>query len=95
MIEQYDEVHRNIWPEMIASLEDMGVRDYSIFRRGQDLMLVLTVANFDDFINGMAASEVDRRWQKQMEPFWESVPGQRPDEKFVMWQEVFYMEGKQ
>lgn len=94
MIEQYDDLHRNVWPEMVASLEAMGVTEYSIFRRGQDLFLTLRCESFEGLLRGMEQSDVDRRWQAMMEPFWEPVPGQHPDEKFAMWREVFYMKGK-
>lgn len=95
MIEQYDELHRHVWPEMLESLQRMGVREYSIFRRGQDLFLTLQCPDFDQLIEQMKHSEVDIRWQKMMEPYWEHVPGQRADEPFAMMKEVFYMAGKQ
>ncbi|MBS1814526.1 MAG: L-rhamnose mutarotase [Acidobacteria bacterium] len=95
MIEQYDDLHRHVWPEMIESLEKMGVREYSIFRRGQDLFLTLRCPDFDALIEQMKHSDVDRRWQRMMASYWEPVPGQRDDEPFAMMKEVFYMAGKQ
>jgi L-rhamnose mutarotase len=49
-IDHYDEAHRYVWPELIAELESFGVRDYSIFRRGQELFLTLRVPNFDELL---------------------------------------------
>ena len=36
-IEEYEREHRHVWPELLAKLKEVGISDYSIFRRGQDL----------------------------------------------------------
>ena len=46
-IEEYERSHRQVWPELLAKLKEVGISDYSIFRRGQDLFLVMQVENFD------------------------------------------------
>lgn len=89
----YDELHRHVWPELIQEMENFGVTDYSIFRRGQDLFLTLRVDDFDELVRRLEASEVNRLWQTMMLPFWEPVPGKRDDEPFAMMKEVFYMPG--
>jgi L-rhamnose mutarotase len=93
MIEAYEEAHRNVWPELLRELEGMGVREYSIFRRGQQLFLYMQVPDFQHVLRCMAASEVNLRWQKAMAPLFEPVPGKLPEEAFAMMTEVFYMAG--
>ena len=39
----YDEAHRRVWPEMLALLKRAGISDYSIFRRGELLVLTMTI----------------------------------------------------
>ena len=89
----YDEAHRHVWPELLAELSAAGVREYSIFRRGQELFLYLLVPSFDDLVSRMAASEVDQRWQATMAPLFEPVPSLQPGERYAMMREVFYMPG--
>jgi len=36
-IEQYELEHARVWPEMLAELKEVGISEYSIFRRDQDL----------------------------------------------------------
>jgi L-rhamnose mutarotase len=91
MTEAYDEAHRHVWPEMLAELRQFGIKEYSIFRRDQQLFLYMQVANFQHVLSCMAASEVNLRWQKTMEPLFEPVPGKRPDEPFAMMTEVFHL----
>ena len=35
--EEYDAVHKNVWPVLLAKLKEVGISHYSIFRREQDL----------------------------------------------------------
>jgi L-rhamnose mutarotase len=30
----YEESHRQVWPDLLAKLQEVGISDYSIFRRG-------------------------------------------------------------
>jgi len=44
--EGYDLDHQNVWPELLAKLKEVGISDYSVFRREQDLFLVMRVVDF-------------------------------------------------
>ena len=90
---EYDTAHRSVWPELQSELADAGVREYSIFRRGQELFLYLHVPDFEAFLDRMSKSEVDQRWQAAMAPLFEPVLSLQPRERFAMMQEVFYMPG--
>lgn len=92
-IDEYDEKHRHVWPELIEELERFGVTDYSIFRRGQQLFLYMHVPDFDRLTERLAASDVNRRWQEKMAPLFEPVPDLQPNETFAMMREVFFMPG--
>jgi len=93
MIEAYEEAHRNVWPELLRELEGMGIAEYSIFRRDQQLFLYMQVPDFEHVLACRAASEVNQRWQRAMAPLFEPVPGIRPEEPFAIMKEVFHMGG--
>jgi L-rhamnose mutarotase len=88
----YDEAHRNVWPALLAKLKEVGVSDYSIFRRDQDLILVMRVADFDAAWSVLDQDPTNLRWQQEMSVLFEPVPGLKPGERFVMMEEVFYLE---
>jgi len=46
-VEDYDREHQRVWPELLQKLKEVGVSDYSIFRRGQDLFLTLRVDDLE------------------------------------------------
>ncbi len=91
--ETYDQAHKAVWPELLAELTAAGAREYSIFRRGQELFLYLRVPNMDAFFKHMDNADVNRRWQQAMAPLFEPVLSLQPGERFAMMQEVFYMSG--
>ncbi|GAC1516947.1 MAG: L-rhamnose mutarotase [Gemmatimonadaceae bacterium] len=90
-IADYDRAHARVWPELLARLSAVGISDYSVFRRGQDLFLVMRVANFDAAWDELAADPVNLRWQAEMAKLFEPVPDLEPGERFAMMQEVFHL----
>jgi L-rhamnose mutarotase len=90
-IAEYEQSHRKVWPELLAKLKEVGVSDYSIFRRGQDLVLVMRVDDFDQAWNALDNDPVNIRWQQEMSKLFEPVPDLQPGERFAMMKEVFYL----
>jgi L-rhamnose mutarotase len=88
----YDESHRRVWPELLARLKEVGISDYSIFRRGQDLFLVMRVDDFDKAWQALDQDPTNLRWQQEMAELFEPVPDLQPGERFAMMKEVFYLE---
>jgi L-rhamnose mutarotase len=91
-IEEYEREHTRVWPEMLRKLKEVGISDYSIFRRGQDLFLCLTVDDFERAWTELDRDPVNQRWQQHMSRLFEPVPGLNPGERFAMMKEVFRLE---
>jgi L-rhamnose mutarotase len=90
--EEYDAVHKNVWPVLLAKLKEVGISHYSIFRREQDLFLVMLVDDFDAAWRALDQDPTNLQWQRKMSLLFEPVPGLKPGEKFAMMQEVFYLD---
>jgi L-rhamnose mutarotase len=90
-IEAYELEHTRVWPEMLAKLKEVGISDYSIFRRDQDLFLSLRVDDFDRAWDELDRDPVNQRWQQFMSRFFEPL-GARPGERFPMMKEIFHLE---
>jgi len=91
-IEEYEREHQRVWPELLAKLKAVGIHDYSVFRRGQDLTLVLRADDFEKAWDELDKDPVNQRWQQFMEPLFEPVPDKQNGERFAMLKEVFYLE---
>lgn len=94
LIDEYERWHRpeHIWPEILASIRDAGVRDLEIFRTGNRLVLVLDVA--EDF-DGAAKAAADaanpsvQAWEELMDSFQRRLPWAKPGQKWVPMQRIF------
>jgi L-rhamnose mutarotase len=92
-LSEYKRRHKKVWPEMLAALRRTGWHNYSLFLRDDGLLIgYLETPNFEKALQGMAAAEVNAKWQKEMAPFFEKLEGQQPDEAMVSLEEVFHLE---
>lgn len=92
-LNDYRAAHAAVWPEMLEALRDTGWRDYHLYLRDDGLLVgVLETDDYDAAQAGMAATEVNARWQAAMSGFF--VDEGNPDEGFVILDEVFYLEGQ-
>jgi L-rhamnose mutarotase len=91
-IEEYEREHERVWPELLSKLKEVGISDYSIFRRDQELILCLRVDDFDRAWDELDRDPVNQRWQQLMSRLFEPVPDKGDAERFAMLKEVFYLE---
>lgn len=92
-LEEYKQRHRAVWPEMLEALRETGWHNYSLFLREDGLLIgYLETPDFQKAREGMAAREVNARWQREMAPFFEALEGRRPDEGMLPLEEVFHLD---
>lgn len=65
-IDEYVEAHRNVWPEMLAALRGAGIRNYTIFRNGNEMFGYFESDDLEAAAAFMAAQDVNARWQDAM-----------------------------
>ena len=91
-LDEYKRRHEDVWPEMLDALRETGWHNYSLFLRDDGLLFgYLETPDFEAAKEGMAAKEVNQRWQADMAPFFESLEG-RPDESLIVLEEVFHLD---
>ena len=92
-IEEYRERHRAVWPEMLEALVSAGWRNYSLFLRNDGLLIgYFETRSLEQALHGMAATEVNTRWQDEMAEFFEDLGDARPDTGFLRLDEIFHLE---
>ncbi len=91
-LDEYKRRHRTVWPEMLNALRETGWNNYSLFLR-EDGMLVgyLETEDFEHARTGMAAREVNDRWQSEMKDFFVQPEGLTPDRAMQPLEEVFHL----
>lgn len=91
-LEEYQERHAAVWPEMLDALLASGYRNYSIFLRPDGLLV--GYFECDDFAQAdaaMQATDVNARWQAEMAEFMTLPEGARPDTGLLRLEEVFHV----
>ena len=66
-IEEYKAAHAAVWPDMLAALDATGWHNYSLFLRPDGLLIgYFETEDLAASQAGMAATEVNARWQASM-----------------------------
>ena len=92
-IEEYTARHAAVWPEMLRALAATGWQNYSLFLRPDGLLIgYVETPSIEAAGAGMAATDVNARWQAEMAGFFEDLGDAQPDTGFVRLEEVFHLE---
>jgi L-rhamnose mutarotase len=92
-LDEYVEQHKNVWPDMRAALSETGWHNYTLFldRNDASLFGYFETPDYQTALDGMAAKEVNDRWQAMMAEFIITPEGRRPDEGFLGLEDVFFL----
>jgi L-rhamnose mutarotase len=78
-IDEYVAAHRNVWPELLDALRAAGIRNYTIFRNGNEMFGYFEADDLEAAGAYMAEQDVNSRWQDAMaELLDERVPDAGP-----------------
>ena len=92
LIDEYTQAHQHVWPEMQEALRATGWRNYSLFLRGDGLLIGYVES--DDLAaaqRAMDAAAVNERWQREMARFFVGNDGRPADQAFELLPEVFHL----
>jgi L-rhamnose mutarotase len=94
-LDEYKEIHKEVWPEMQQALAETGWHNYSLFMREDGLLFGYfeTPHDFDTARALMAKKEVNDRWQSMMAPFFDSSndDNTHADDMMIELEEVFHL----
>jgi L-rhamnose mutarotase len=90
---QYKAEHRNVWPEMRAALSRHGWTNYSLFIKGDGLLVgYVETPDFKKAVDGMQKEDVNRRWQAAMKDFFTSLESGAADTSLEVLEDVFHLD---
>jgi L-rhamnose mutarotase len=90
---EYELRHGEVWPEMRRALREAGWTNYSLFLADDGLLVgYLETDDYAAAQQRMAETEVNARWQAEMQPFFVDLGGLQPDEGFRRLPEVFHLD---
>jgi L-rhamnose mutarotase len=59
---EYKKRHDEIWPELVEAIEGSGLRNYSLFRRGVQVVGYVEGDDIDASFAKVGESDANRRW---------------------------------
>jgi L-rhamnose mutarotase len=78
-IDEYVRAHREVWPELLDALRSAGIRNYTIFRHGNQMFGYFEAADLEAAARFLAERDVSARWQDAMAQLLEErVPDSGP-----------------
>lgn len=86
LIEEYENYHKNIWPEIKESIIGAGITNMEIFRTGDRLFMVMeTSESFDGDAKAKADAENPKvqEWENLMWKFQKPLPWAKEGEKML------------
>lgn len=92
LIEEYENYHRAVWPEIKESITSSGIVSMEIYRFGNRLFMLMNVT--DDFSFERkgemdAANSKVREWEALMWKYQSAIPGAKEGEKWVIMDKIF------
>ena len=92
LIAEYEEYHRNVWPEILKSIKDSGIEQMEIYRTGNRLFMIMeTKADFS-FEKKAAMDSVNEKvqqWEQLMWKYQQALPTAKPGEKWILMEKIF------
>jgi L-rhamnose mutarotase len=96
LIEEYETHHRNVWPEILESIRQSGIRAMEIYRTGNRLFMVMDAEDhfrFEDKGASDAANPKVQEWEALMWKYQQGLPGSAPGVKWVLMDNIFQYTG--
>jgi L-rhamnose mutarotase len=93
-IAEYDRLHADVWPDVLARLSASHVTNYSIFRHGELLISYLEYTG-DDYDADMALIADDpatQRWWELCNPLQRPIPDRAEGEWWKELPELFHLD---
>jgi len=92
LIAEYEDWHKKVWPEILKSIKDSGIRSMEIYRTGNRMFMIMeTTPDFSLEKKGAAdaANAKVQEWEELMWKFQQPLPGSAPGEKWILMDKIF------
>lgn len=92
LIQEYEEHHRAVWPEIKKSILDAGIEKMEIYRVSNRLFMIMEVNEAFSFEKKTAMDNANpkvQEWENLMWKYQQKLPFAKEGEKWVMMEKIF------
>ncbi|MEE4287306.1 MAG: L-rhamnose mutarotase [Mariniphaga sp.] len=92
--EEYKKYHAGVWPEVLETIRECNIRNYSIFHKDRQLFAYFEYIgnDFEADMAKMAAHPKTQEWWSIMEPMQQPVENRNEGEWWANMEEVFHLD---
>jgi L-rhamnose mutarotase len=95
LIAEYEQWHRDVWPEIKRSIVDSGIERMEIYRLEERLFMIMETGpgfSFEGKAAMDAGNPVVQKWEELMWKYQAAVPGGKPGEKWRLMDRIFLLQ---
>jgi L-rhamnose mutarotase len=95
LIAEYKRHHQRVWPDIVQSLKNSGIRELQIYLLGTRMFMIMDV---NEHFSLSAKAEADcanpkvREWEELMWNYQQPLPQAKPGEKWLLMEPVFSLQ---
>ena len=92
LIQQYEEHHKAVWPEILQSIQEAGIENMEIYRLGTRLFMIMEVSDdfsFEKKAEADAANKKVQEWEALMWNYQQPLAEATRGEKWMMMNKIF------
>lgn len=94
LIEEYEQYHREVWPEIKKSILDAGILSMEIYRYDNRLFMIMDTNEDFSFEKKAEMDESNPRvqqWEELMWKYQQALPGAAAGEKWKLMDKIFQL----
>ena len=92
LISEYENYHKNVWPEIIESIKGSGIEVLDIYRTGNRMFMIIEANDDFSFEKKTKMDSVNpkvQEWETLMWEFQQALPWAKPGEKWLFMEKIF------
>ncbi|TMI64354.1 MAG: L-rhamnose mutarotase [Bacteroidetes bacterium] len=95
LITEYEQYHKNVWPEIIKSIKDSGIEVLDIYRTGNRMFMIIEAKDDFSFEKKAAMDNSNpkvQEWEELMWKFQQALPWAKEGEKWILMEKIFSLD---
>ena len=92
LIAEYEQYHRQVWPEIKKSIREAGISVLDIYRVQNRLFMIIEADDdfsFEKKAKADAANPKVQEWETLMWKYQQALPGVAPGTKWIVMEKIF------
>jgi len=92
LIAEYEDHHKKVSAQILASIKDSGVERMELFRAGNRMFMIMEVTDsfsFEDKARVDESNPAVQKWEALMWKYQQALPFAKPGEKWVLMKKFF------